>query len=207
MFLFGPLALLRKVPALIVLGAVVYFVVSGVQVYNASKAAPAVDAIAPAQAIVVVAAPAPGGRPGATFSGRLQETLLLYRAHRAPKVLVSDPASGAAAGAGGVGARWLESQQVPASAVMVLPPGSANSAFESAAALLGQGTHVIVVADALDQLWTAGAASAAGLDPSVAVAVGSEKPFYRELGALATQAAGVAVGRVAGYGTASFAAP
>lgn len=205
MLLFGPLALLRKIPALIVLGAIVYFVVSGVQVYDASRAAPAVDTFAPAQAIVVASAAAPSGQPSSTFSGRLQEALLLYRAHKAPKVLLSDPAGDK--GAGAAGAHWLEGQGVPAKAVTVLPLGNANSAFQSTAALLGRGASVIVVADAVDQLWTKKAAAAAGLSPAVAVAVGSEQPFYQQIGPLATQAAGVAVGRVAGYGRASFAGP
>lgn len=213
MFLLGPLSLLRRAPSLLILGALIYLIVSGVQVVDASRVSTAVAAQPDAQAIVLLTAPAPNGQPGATFSGRLQEALLLYRAHRAQRILLSDPTTGSATAAAGgpsaasVGTRWLESQQVPASAVTVLPAGAAPAAFQSTAALLGSGARVIVVADAIDTLWSKGAADAAGLVATVAPAVGSEQPIYGQVVPIVEQAAGVAVGRVAGYGRTNWAAP
>jgi uncharacterized SAM-binding protein YcdF (DUF218 family) len=214
-FFFGPLSLLRRVPSLLILGALVYLVVSGVQVEKASRLPTAVDAIAPARAIVVLGAPAPGGTPGVTLLGRLQQALLLYKAQRAPQVLVSDPTSASATAAATTAtanpaqaaARWLESQGVPAHAVVTLPAGTAAAALQSTAALLGPGAHVIVVADAIDALWTTGAARAAGLQATVSPALGSEQPVYSEVIPLVKQAAGVAVGRVIGYGHTSWASP
>lgn len=212
MFLFGPLSLLRRAPSLVVLAALVYVIVSGAQVVKASHLSTAVEATPPAQAIVLLSASAPNGSPGAVFTGRLQEALLLYRAHRAPQVLISDPTASAAAAVPGpsaaiIGAHWLEGQGVPASKVTVLPAGGATSAFQSTAALLGPGAHVIVVADAIDALFTKGAADAAGLVATVSPAVGSEQPIYGQVIPLVKQATGVAVGRVAGYGHASWASP
>jgi uncharacterized SAM-binding protein YcdF (DUF218 family) len=210
-FFLGPLSLVRRVPSLAILGALVYVIVSGAQVVKASHLSTAVDATPPAQAIVLLSAPAPNGQPGATLTGRLQEALLLYRAHRAPQLLISDPATSpvttATPNAASVATHWLESQGVPASKVTVLPAGGAVSAFQSTAALLGPQAHVIVVADAIDALFTRDAADAAGLSATVSPAVGSEQPIYGQVVPLVKQATGVAVGRVAGYGRASWASP
>lgn len=212
MFLFGPIRWALKLLYFAVLAAVVYVVVSGFQVVSASHLSTEVSAVGPARAVVVLGAPVTGSEPGPDLTARLQQALLLYQAKRAPTLVIAGaPATAAAASVPAsaavtsVAESWLTANGVPASSIVTVSATDAASGLSQAVSVLGKGAQVIVVTDAIDALWTKGAASHLGLSAQVSPAVGSEKAFYSELGPLWRQATGVAVGRLIGYTRATWA--
>jgi hypothetical protein len=206
--LFAPIRWAFKLAYFAVLASVVYVVVSGFQVVSASHLPTSASVVIPgARAVVVLGAPTDGAQPGADLSARLEQALALYQDRRAPTILVvGAPAQGANAAEPQVMASWLEQRGVPAAAVVQLSAPDAATGLSQVEAELGRGARVVVVTDAIDALWTKGAASHDGLSAVVSPAIGSEKAFYEELGQLWRQATGVAVGRVIGYANAPWAA-
>ena len=83
--LFGPARLISKLISLVVFAAVVYVVVCGVQVVNASRLSTAPDSVGPAVAIVVLGEPV-ARADSADLTSRLRQAALLYRSGRAPSV-------------------------------------------------------------------------------------------------------------------------
>jgi hypothetical protein len=206
-FLFAPIRWTFRLISLVVLGAIVYVVVSGVQVVDASHLPTAVTGVGPAQTIVVLGAPVQGSQPGADLSGRLQQALLLYEAKRAPAIIVTGPpTTSGTSSVGAVSTAWLTRQGVPKSKVTTVSASNAASGLGAVSEMLGRGAQVIVVTDAIDSLWTRGVASSDGLVADISPAFGSEKTVFTEIGPLWRQATGVAVGRAIGYGRATWAA-
>jgi len=207
MFLFAPIRWTLRLASLVVFGAIVYVVVSGVQVVDASHLPTAVASVGPAQTIVVLGAPVAGSAPGAELSGRLQQALLLYEAKRAPTIIVTGPpAASGGSSVGSVSTAWLARQGVPRSKVMTVSASNAATGLSAVSEMLGHGAQVIVVTDAIDCLWTKGVASADGLVADISPAFGSEKTVFTEIGPLWRQATGVAAGRVVGYPRTTWAA-
>lgn len=208
MLLFAPIKWAFKLAYFAVLAAVVYVVVSGFQVVSASHLPTAAGGVLPgARAIVVLGAPTDGSQPGTDLSARLEQALALYQARQAPTLfVVGAQAQGANGAEPQVMASWLETRGVPAQAVLQVTAPDAATGLSEVATQLGNGVKVVVVTDAIDALWTKGAASRDGLTAVVSPAIGSEKAFYEELGQLWRQATGVAVGRVIGYANAPWAA-
>lgn len=208
MFLFAPIRWALKLLYFLVLAVAVYLVVSGFQVVFASRLAVAAGSPRPATAIVVLGAPVVAGAPGPDLTARLDQALALYHANKAPTVVVTGAPSltGGVAVVTSVERKWLVASGVPGASIQSLDVTSAASALSQVSALLGRGTTVIVVTDALDALWAKGAASNAGLAAQISPAVGSERPLFDEPGLLWREASGVAVGRLVGYDRATWAA-
>jgi uncharacterized SAM-binding protein YcdF (DUF218 family) len=209
--LFAPIRWALKLVYFAVLAAVVYLVVSGFQVVFASHLPTGAASARKARAIVVLGAPVVNGSPGPDLTARLRQTLRLFDASRGPKVVVVGEAASPGVGAETTVARdWLVARGVPASSVATVTAPDASTGLTKVKSIpgvgVGDGTSVIIVTDAIDALWTNGAASKAGLSAQVSPALGSEKAVYEELGALWRQATGVAVGRLIGYGHATWAA-
>ena len=216
MFFLSPLRWALRIPSLILTAAVVYVVVSGVQVIVASRQAVPTSAMAGSRAIVVLPAALEGSAPSPDLLGRLEEARSLYQAGVAPTVLVaavpqtssgSSPAGAPSTGPSpsAIARAWLVGQHVGAGAVVALHSTTAAETLSAAAALLGTPAKVVVVTDAMDALFSRGAAAADGLQAVVAPAVGSSSIAVSELGPLWRQATGVAVGRVIGYGRVGWA--
>jgi uncharacterized SAM-binding protein YcdF (DUF218 family) len=206
--LLAPVKLALRILRLAILAAAVYVVVSGVQVVEASHLPSAADAVDPASAIVVLGAPLVGREPGPDLTARLGQALALYRAHRAPQILLTDADSPPGApSAADAGRAWLLGEGVSPSALRALRTGGAASGLAQAAQLLGAHARVVLVTDAIDALFAKGLAAGAGLDPEVSPATGSERSLLAESGPLWRQATAVAAGRIIGYGRVSWAAP
>ena len=205
--LFFPIRVAMKVVSLLITAAIAYLVLSAVQVVLASRASASPSAYHDASAIVVLGAPAPGGTPGTDLTGRLDTAVALYGAHLSNRVLVTG-SGGNAASAGVVQASsaWLAAHGVPSSAVGTVDSEDAIGGLKGAVTSLGHGASVLVVTDAIDVLWTKGAATSAGLMPQVVPASGSKVAIYTEIGPLARQTAGVAAGRIIGDLRATWAA-
>jgi uncharacterized SAM-binding protein YcdF (DUF218 family) len=204
--LFGPARLISKLISLVVFAAVVYVVVCGVQVVNASRLSTAPDSVGPAVAIVVLGEPV-ARADSADLTSRLRQAALLYRSGRARKVLLTwYPPSPGEVGSRAHDTNWLEAHGIVASALVAREAPNAVGALSSAAKLFDRRGSVIVVTDAIDALWTQGAGSADGLTLQVSPPPSSKKFVFDELGPLLRESTGVAVGRVFGFGRAAWAA-
>ena len=89
MFLFAPIRWALRLPSMLIAGAAVYVVASGVQVVTASRHTVDPSGLQKAAAIVVLPAPLSGAAPSADLTGRLEEALSLSRAGVAPKIVVA----------------------------------------------------------------------------------------------------------------------
>lgn len=206
MLFLAPIRWALRLPKLMVLGAAAYVVASGVQVVTASRQAAAKSAVAKASAIVVLPAPLEDGKPSADLVGRLQEALLLAQRGVAPRVLVGGaPAHAGATSPSTVARSWLLARGLHGSSVLALSTRTATATLTAAAAIVGPPARVVAVTDAMDALFTRGAASADGLKAQVVPASGSTSIAMSDLGPLWRQATGVAVGRVVGYPRATWA--
>jgi hypothetical protein len=204
MFFLSPIKWAIRLPALIVLGAAGYVVVSGVQVITASRQQVDAATAGRVAAIVVLPAPLNGRALSPDLIGRLQEALQLSRAGVARQVIVAGtPAAPGDLSPALVAKRWLVARHV--SPVTTLATDTPTATFSAVAALVGPSAPVVAVTDAMDALFTRGAAAAAGLRAEVAPAVGSTGISVSDLGPLWRQATGVAVGRVVGYQHAGWA--
>lgn len=206
MFFLAPVRWALRLPSLVVSAAVVYVVVSGVQVVAASVESTSAH---PGSAAAIVVLPAPlasDGSPSADLTGRLEKALSLYEAHVAPEVVVGGaPVAAGATSPASVARAFLVARGVPAKAVQPLSAATAGATLSATEALLGSGAKVVVVADAVDALWTRGAASSDGLAAQFVPADGSTKLAMSDLGPLWRQTTGVAVGRVLGFSRATWA--
>ncbi|MDA8035475.1 MAG: YdcF family protein [Actinomycetota bacterium] len=207
MFFLSPLRWALRLPSLLLLSAVGYVVASGVQVVTASRQQVAAVSAAKAAAIVVLPAPLqPGGAPSPDLLGRLETAERLVAGKATPRVVVAGlPAAPGDPSPGAVAARWLVDHGVPRAKVLRLSTSTPTATLAAVAAVVGTPARIVVVTDAMDALFSRGAASADGLTASVAPAVGSTSISVSDLGPLWRQATGVAVGRVIGYAHATWA--
>ncbi len=134
-----------KLVVLVVVGVFVFVVVSVGQVLSASEVSQEPSAVGAAQAIVVMGEPTPGGVASADLASRLEQALSLYRAGKAPVIVVTggvSPGSAGAAGSAGpaasagsrlteaaVEARFLEQQGLGAGHVVQVPGANDPAAF------------------------------------------------------------------------------
>ncbi|MGD0743459.1 MAG: hypothetical protein ABSA31_09310 [Acidimicrobiales bacterium] len=208
--LFGPVRLITKLVSLVVIAAVVYVIVCGVQVVNASRLSTAPAAVGPASAILVVGDPVadPVARSDRVdLVSRLRQAALLCRHGRAPRILLASyPPQSGSVGSFSYDVKTLNGFGLGSCAVVELRAPNTAVALSQTARRLGDGGSVIVVTDAIDALWTHGAASGDGLAAQVSPPPSSKKFVFDEIGPLLREATGVAVGRVLGFGRVSWAA-
>jgi hypothetical protein len=204
--LFGPVRLIIKLLPLAIIAVIVYVVVCGVQVVTASRLSTAPSAVHRASAIVILGQPV-ARSDQADLVFRLRQTALLYRHGRARHVVVTwFPPSTGSVGSIAYEYGWLEAHGVPSSALIKLKAPNAVVALSQTAKRLGKRTSVIVVTNAIDALWTEGTGTGDGLSVQVSPTPSSKKLVFLELWPLVREATGVAVGRIFGFGRASWAA-
>jgi len=204
--LFGPVRLLTRLLPLVVVAAIVYVIVCGVQVVNASSLSAAPGAVRRASAIIVIGQPV-ASADRSDLVARLRQAALLYRHGRAPQVVLTwSPPPKGSVGSVSFESSWLGAHGVPPSALAELRASNSAVALSRAAKFLGKGRGVIVVTDAIDALWTEGAGAGDGLSVQVSPPPSSKKFVFAEFGPLVREATGVAVGRVFGFGRISWAA-
>ena len=183
-----------RTAAVVLLVAAVYFVVTFVQVWQASTR----DQTRESQAIIVLGAAQYDGRPSPVLARRLDHAAELYLEGLAPMIVVTggrqpgDRFTEAAASAA-----YLEAHGVPGQAIEREVQG--ESSWESLAAasrfLRADGvTRVLLVSDPYHALRIASIADDLGLDAVVSPADGGSS-----LGSLLRETVAVGVGRVIGY--------
>ena len=200
--IFGPLRLaLRLVSALASL-IVVYLGVTFAQIWMTSHT----HSTGTAQAIVVFGCEESNGVPSKDLAARLDEALVVYRAHRAPWVVVTGGRlPGDRYTEAGVSATYLEQRGVPASRII---SGGGNDTWQNISSVTTRmkqrGLHtVITVTDPFHEYRAMAIASAQGLapEPSPVPANQYEKPHLWSFYAKETIA--VSLGRLVGYDTLS----
>ena len=183
-----------RTAAVVLLVGVVYFVVTFVQVWQASNR----DETRESQAIIVLGAAQYDGRPSPVLARRLDHAAELYLEGLAPMIVVTggrqpgDRFTEAAASAA-----YLERLGVPGQAIEREVQG--ESSWESLAAasrfLRADGvTRVLLVSDPYHALRIASIADDLGLDAVVSPADGGSS-----IGSLFRETVAVGVGRVIGY--------
>jgi hypothetical protein len=100
----------------------------------------------------------------------------------------------------------LQQSGVPTSAITSLNATSGTDGLKQIAQTLGPEATTLIVTDAIDDLWTKGAATSAGLEPVVVPATGSKVGLYTEVGPFVRETSGVAAGRIIGDLRATWAA-
>jgi hypothetical protein len=204
--LFGPVRLVVRLVSLVVTGAIVYVIVCGVQVVEASRLSTAPSAVHPASAIVVLGQSVVRADQ-ADLTSRLRQAALLYRHDRSRRVIVTwSPPRAGSVGSFAYEEKFLDHYGVPRLALTSVAAPDASTALSKTAKLLGKGTSVIVVTDAIDALWTQGAGAGDGLSVAVSPPPSSKKLVFTELGPFVRETTGVAVGRIFGFGRISWAA-
>ena len=203
MVLFG-FRIIYRIISIAVAAALVYLVITGVQVETASRMTRLPNAVAHARAIVVTGTP---GSPhmSADFRAKLGVARSLYQKGDAPLLVVGLPSG--VNRAGGYSATWtkeLASAVTPGDVTAVLAKnvGKELSLLEKR---IGRGHRVIVVTDAINALYVEGVASGDGMKPEVVAPATSKKILFSQFSQLFREASGVAVGRVIGFSNATWA--
>ena len=204
--IFAPIRLAIRLVSLAITGAIVYLIISGVQVVTASRTTTDPTNVGAASAIVVLGSPAARSGSSADLRARLSWAARLYAAGRASKVAVATSGSGGSVAGNSELVGALRGAGVPTSSIVQLSASGPSSELSAARRQFGDGARVIVVTDAIDALWTSGAATGDGLKPEVSSPPSSHKIVFSEAGQLWKEASGVAVGRAIGFGRATWAA-
>jgi hypothetical protein len=195
MFLRWPFKIVMKLASLVVTAAVVYFIVSGVQVVLGAKLPQGTKALKSAATILVLGSSTDQSPASADLVNRLEEGLNCFHAHLAPTLTVT----------GAVAEAWLEQNGVLSSDIQITDGANTASQLHAVANKIGANQKVIIVTDAMDAYWVRGTAVHYRLLPQIAPALESERPFYDQIGTVLSQAGAVAVGRIIGFERATWA--
>ena len=199
---FAAIKLVRLVVRLVFLvlfAAVVYLVVTGVQVWLASRHSDPVHD----QAAVVVGGSESNGVASPGLAARLRVAEGLWRRGLVPLVVVTGaPAKGHIHGTAGTGASWLESNGVPAPVVEAAGGSGLWGELGAAAKLLAArgDRQVLVVSGSYEEYRSLAIASDVGLKAEPVPATVPAGRGGTGFGGLALEALAVGVGRVIGYG-------
>lgn len=203
MVLFG-FRIVYRIITLLISAAVVYVIVSGVQVEMASRSTLSPSRTKHAAAIVVTGTPGMGHMSD-DFRTKLRLAWSLYSKGLAPVLVVAVPSGASRSGA-------LSEQRMRELAPAVKPRDvtgilakSSGAEFSRIENRFGRGKRVIIVTDAINALYMEGVASGDGLRPEVVAPVTSKKIVFSQISPLFREATGVAVGRVIGFANATWA--
>ncbi len=196
--LLWPLRAALRLAVVLLLALVVYFVVTGVQVWLTSRESSA----AHASAIVVMGSAQYNGTPSPDFRARLDEALSLYRAGRAPLIVVSgSKEKGDRFSESEVGGTYLEHHGVPSSAVVEVGGADSYENLADADQLLhrrGDRT-ILITTDPFHEDRSMAIASGLGLVPFPAPTHTSPIHGFGTVPYFLKEALAVGVGRVIGY--------
>jgi uncharacterized SAM-binding protein YcdF (DUF218 family) len=192
--------IVRRVGVVVLLAAVLYYVVTFVQVWWAARH----DDTRPSEAIVVLGAAQFNGRPSAVFRARLDHAADLYRRRVAPTIVVTggkqvgDQFTEATSGA-----TYLHGKGVPDAAI--LRETTSRTSWESLAAaarvLQNRGEKkVVLVSDPFHSLRIRSIANELGLDAVTSPTRNSPISGLDEWRRFLSEALRVAAGRILGFG-------
>jgi len=199
MLILGPLKLVLKIVAVLVLALLVYFAVTLVQVWLTSREYDPRSA----QAIVVMGAAQYNGVPSPDLQARLDEALLLYQQGRADLIAVTgNKEKGDQFTEAQAGAQYLQSKGVPPDHII---EAGGNDTWESlsdvAPMLKARGdTTVLMVTDPFHEDRSMAIASDQGLTPYPTPTKTSPITGWSTLPYFLKEAVGVGLGRIVGYG-------
>lgn len=200
MFLFWPLKLAFRLVVLVIVGLLVYFLVTLVQVWLTGRHYEP----RAAQAIVVMGTAQYDGKPSPDLRARLDQALVLYHQGYAPLVVVTgSKQKGDTYTEAQAGATYLESQPTPVPAARIIQAGGDDSWLnlaDAATLLHARGaTSVLVVTDPFHEDRSMAIASRVGLTPYPAPTQTSPISGTALLPYYLKEALGVGVGRVIGF--------
>lgn len=199
-----PFKIAFRILALIIVAAIIYLIVSAVQVVLAGRVSSSTAAPGDAAAIVVIGGPTSGQHDPALLA-RLDQALALYDGRRAPLVVdIAPMPSASAPGSLSFEGSFFRSHGVPESALRATE-GSVAAALGDVSDLLGANKNVILVSDAVNVAVSLHEASAAGLIAIASPPPSSKVAAYSEVAPLWRNASALAAGRIIGYGRASWA--
>ena len=197
--IFGPIKLIMKIITTIMTVVVIYFAVTFVQIWLTGHE----HSIASAQAILVFGTTEDNGTPSPELRARLDDALTLYRAHRAPWVVVTGGRRpGDVFTEAGVSATYLEQRGVPANRLIV---GGGNDTWQNVETVVAtmRAHHLITVLSVTDPFHEYRAmanASAQGLVPSPVPVANSPTIAHSLWRYYLKETFAVGVGRLVGYG-------
>ncbi len=188
-----------RVSSVVLLGFMLYLVVSFVQVWWAAHR----DDAHPAQAIVVLGAAQYDGRPSPVLEGRLRHVVELYDQGVAPLVVVTGGRrDGDRYTEASASARYLHEHGVPGAAVERETTGATS--YESLAAtarfLRDRGiSEVVLVSDPFHAYRIGAISDEVNLDAAVSPTPHSAISGVKNWRFLLRETAGVSLGRIVGY--------
>jgi hypothetical protein len=175
-------------------------VLSAVQVVLAARSTSDPASLQRADAVAIDARLPSGSTLGTDLSDRLATAVDLVDQGLGPRlVVVLFPRSDANEKQIAAAARGLLDRRGLAHRFRVLAEPSGTDGLRSiASAIGGAKPTAIVVTDAIDELWTKGAATSAGIIPEIASTPESKVAIWQEVGPLVRESTGVAAGRIIG---------
>ena len=197
--IFGPIRLAIRIVVTIITAIVVYFAVTFVQIWLTGHQHSSGDA----QAIIVFGTTEDNGTPSPELAARLDEAILVFRAHRAPLIAVT---GGSRPGdhytEAGVSATYLEHHGVPTKDIIV---GGGDDTWQNvssvAKTLTSRGVvHVITVTDPFHEYRAMAIASSQGFVPMPSPVTDSPTIKHDLWRYYLKETLDVGVGRIIGYG-------
>ena len=182
----------------LVVAALVYLVVTAVQVWLTSRRSQPV----PAQAIVVMGAAQYNGVPSPDLAARLREAKVLYRQGLVPLIVATGSKEPGDRYTEAQSSRqWLVENGVPASAVAEVGGDDSWANLADAAALLHHrgDRRVLVVTDGFHEARCLAIATEVGLEARPVPATSSPITGWSTVPYFAKETIGVALGRIIGY--------
>lgn len=199
---FGPLRLLVRVVSALFSLVVVYLGVTFTQIWLTSHT----HSTGAAQAILVFGCEESNGVPSKDLAARLDEALVVYRAHRAPWVVVTGgKLPGDAYTEAGVSATYLEQRGMPASRIII---GSGNDTWQNVSSVIirmkQRSLHIVItVTDPFHEYRAMAIASAQGLSPEPSPVPANQYEKSHLWSFYAKETLAVSLGRLVGYDTLS----
>jgi uncharacterized SAM-binding protein YcdF (DUF218 family) len=197
--ILGPFKLVLRIASGLVSLVVLYFAVTFVQVWLTGHE----HSRAHADAILVFGTTENNGRPSPELAARLDQALVLYRARRAPWVVVTGGRRpGDTHTEAGVSAIYLEARGVPRGRVIV---GSGSDTWQNVASVVVRMraqrlVTVLCVTDPFHEYRAMAIASSQGLVPSASPVANSPASGHSLWRYYLKETLAVGVGRLVGYG-------
>ncbi|MDE3222260.1 MAG: YdcF family protein [Acidobacteriota bacterium] len=197
--IFGPIKLIVSIISTILSFVVLYFAVTFVQIWLTGHE----HATGSAQAILVFGTTEDNGVPSPELTARLDDALTLYRAHRAPWVVVTGGrAPGDVYTEAGVSATYLARHGVPMARIIV---GGGADTWQNVTSVIGQmrARHLVTVLSVTDPFHEYRAmaiASSEGLKPTPVPVADSPTVKHSLWRYYLKETLAAGVGRIVGYG-------
>lgn len=194
--------IIYRILSIVISAAIVYLIISGIQVETASRHTRATNSLKRAAAIVVTGSPS-STNLSSDYRDKLSLAASLYAKGRAPLLVVGLPSG--VSRSGHLSAQWTRELGSAAKEITAVRASNVGTELSKIEKRIGHGRRIIVVTDAINTLYVEGAASNHGFQPEIVAPRASKKNLFAQISPLFREASGVAVARALGYSTASWA--